>query len=107
MKTRLKEIIAEKGITSRALAKRMQMSEVTVSELVNGKNRNIETFAKAAQCLGVPMWQLFRDPDHSDGTYESIEEGGDTMKACEPSTTDTAQLLCPHCGGIINIKVEK
>ena len=59
MKTRLKELMQEKGMMSKTLAEKIGISEVSVSALVNGKSNNLDTLAKAAQCLGVEMWELF------------------------------------------------
>ena len=87
MKTRLKELMQEKGMMSKTLAEKIGISEVSVSALVNGKSGNLDTLAKAAQCLGVPLWQLFKKPD--------IEE-----------TPNGLHFICPHCGKSISLKIE-
>lgn len=77
----------EKGMMSKTLAEKIGISEVSVSALVNGKSNNLDTLAKAAQCLDVPLWQLFKKPD--------IEE-----------TTNSLNFACPHCGKSISLKIE-
>lgn len=89
MNTRLKEIMLELGVKSITLAEKMNLSEVSVSSLVNGKTNNLETLAKAAECLGVPLWYLFKNPNE-----ERTEENG------------RGSLICPHCGKTITIKAE-
>ena len=88
METRLKELLQEKGMMSKTLAEKMGLSEVAVSDLVNGRNlKRLETLAKAAECLGVPLWQLFKDPEDE-----------------TPAEPGSGNLVCPHCGKIITIK---
>lgn len=87
MKTRLKEIMAEKGIMSKTLAEAMGVSLVSVSTLINGKVNNLDTLAKAANALNVPMWQLFASP-------EEIQDDS------------FLRLKCPHCGKPITLRLE-
>lgn len=90
MKTRLKEILQEKGMMSKTLAKKIGISEVSVSALANGKSNNLETLAKAARCLDVPIWQLFAAP------ADFCEN-----RSCEIKS----ETKCPHCGKSITIIV--
>lgn len=91
MKTRLKQILAEKGVMSKTLSEKMGVSLVTVSSLINGKVNNLDTLAKAAECLGVPVWQLFIAPD-------ALQQ--------ESAHVDGISAVCPHCGKPITIKIE-
>ncbi len=77
----------QKGMMSKTLAEKMHLTPVAVSALINGKSNNLETLAKAAQCLDVPLWQLFKEPD-------------------EEMQNDTGTIICPHCGKRIIIKAE-
>lgn len=88
MKTRLKEIMAEKGIMSKTLAEAMGVSLVSVSTLINGKVNNLDTLARAANALNVPMWQLF-------ASSEEIQDD------C------SLRLKCPHCGKPITLRLEE
>lgn len=54
MKHKLKEILPELGITQKELAKRVGMSEVGVSKLVNGTTTKA-TLEKIAEAIGVPF----------------------------------------------------
>ncbi|MBQ3944737.1 MAG: helix-turn-helix transcriptional regulator [Alphaproteobacteria bacterium] len=89
METRLKELLQEKGMMSKTLAEKMKISEVSVSSLINGKTNNLETLAKAAECLGVEMWELFKKPNEEN----QVQKG-------------RMSLVCPHCGKSITLKVE-
>ena len=92
MKTRLKELMQEKGMMSKTLAEKIGISEVSVSALVNGKSNNLDTLAKAAQCLGVPLWQLFVDPSEVIAQANQCEERQETR--------------CPHCGELLHITIK-
>ena len=100
MKTRLKALLQEKGITSKSLAEMMNLSEVSVSALVNGRSNNLETLAKAAQCIGVELWQLFV-------SFEDIANTLSNKPEKEPIPMDRGIVaLCPHCGKPMAIKIE-
>lgn len=89
METRLKEIIKEKGVMSKTLAECMGITEVSVSALINGKTNNLETLARAAECLGVEVWELFKAPNEE----KQGKEAG-------------AAFVCPHCGKELHISIE-
>ena len=95
METRLKQILSEKGLMSKTLAEKMGVSLVTVSSLINGKVNNLDTLAKAAECVGVPVWQLFIAPDAL------------PQQETESKTDGGTSVVCPHCGKSLTIKVEK
>lgn len=58
MKLRVLEICREKGLSQKALAKNIGMSEVGLSKAVNG-NPTLETLKKIADSLEVPIIELF------------------------------------------------
>lgn len=87
MKTRLKEIMTEKGVMSKKLAETMGVSNVTISTLINGKVNNLDTLARAAEALDVPLWQLF-------ATKEEVQQ------------TAARSFVCPHCGRELRISIE-
>ena len=100
MKTRLKELMQEKGMMSKTLAEKIGISEVSVSALVNGKSNNLETLAKAAQCLGVEMWELF-------ASFEDVANS--QTKHTERKNTENADSLetrCPHCGKLLYVTIK-
>lgn len=87
MTLRIKELIKEKGTTVKDLAQKMGISNVGLSQHING-NPSVEVLERIASALDVPMWQLFA-----------------SQKEVQPKT-DGLTLTCPHCGKNINIKVE-
>ena len=114
MKTRLKELMQEKCMMSKTLAEKIGISEVSVSALVNGKSNNLDTLAKAAQYLGIEMWELFASfedvinspantliakTDNGDPTPPPL---GDDF----PRNSENIQTRCPHCGGLIHITIK-
>ena len=77
--------MAERGVKSVELAGRLGVTKQTVSNLINGKVMpSIDTIQKAADALGVPLWQMFADPKE---------------------TSDIA--VCPHCGKPIRVRLEQ
>lgn len=55
---RIKELIKEKGYTQKEFAKKIGMSPVGLSQIVNG-NPSYTTMVKIAQALDVEVWELF------------------------------------------------
>ncbi len=81
MKLRIKEICKEKGITITSLAEALGVTQESMSRTING-NPTITTLDKIATALGVEVADLFE---------HSAKDGSAT---------------CPHCGKLINIKLE-
>lgn len=81
MEYRIKELCKEKGILIKELAAKMGITDIGLRQSLNG-NPTIGTLEKIAGALGVEVVELFR-----------------------PS--DSAQIVCPHCGKSIIIKVGK
>ena len=100
MKTRLKELMQEKGMMSKTLAEKIGISEVSVSALVNGKSNNLDTLAKAAQCLGVEMWELFASFEDVANSQTQHTERTNTEKS------DNLETRCPHCGVLLHITIK-
>lgn len=113
MKTRLKELMQEKGVMSKTLAEKIGISEVSFSALVNGKSNNLETLAKAAQCLGIEMWELFasfEDIINSPAnTLITKTDNGDPTPPPHgddfPRSSENVETRCPHCGEMLHISI--
>ena len=112
MKTRLKELMQEKGVMSKTLAKKIGISEVSFSALVNGKSNNLETLAKAAQCLGVEMWELFASfEDVINSPANTLIAKTDNGDPTPPPLGDDfprneVETRCPHCGKSLRITIK-
>ncbi|CAG9884413.1 helix-turn-helix domain-containing protein [Bacteroides ovatus] len=84
MKTRIKEIMQEKGISSVVLAEKIGVSKVTVSNLINDKTMpSLKTMEDVANALDVPMWQLFASPDEVGGNGFTCPKCGAKLKLVE------------------------
>lgn len=84
MKTRIKEIMQEKGISSVILAEKIDVSKVTVSNLINGKTMpSLKTMEDIAIALDVPMWQLFASPEEISGNIFTCPKCGARLKLVE------------------------
>lgn len=77
---RVKEILREKGVTAKDLAKCLGLSEGALSQSLNG-NPTLERLTQIATALGVPVSELFEVP----------KEG---------------VITCPHCGKPITIEAK-
>ena len=112
MKTRLKELMQEKGMMSKTLAEKIGISEVSFSALVNGKSNNLETLAKAAQCLGIEMWELFasfEDVINSPATtlIAKTDNGDPTPPPLgDDFPRNEVETRCPHCGELLHITIK-
>lgn len=90
----IKEVMKEKGITSKMLQNELGVTQATASYLVNGKtNPSLDTLQRIAEILEVPIWRLF---------YAEVPE-----RLQERPATSGSTLTCPHCGKRIGIKLEK
>ena len=89
MKLRLKEILEQRGITSASFATMVGIHKVSVSYIINGKQmpsvETLERFARALECKVADL----------------LDEGDVVTK---PITSD---FKCPHCGGSLDIHIQK
>ena len=84
MRTRIKELCREKGMTISAIAEQIGTTQTGLSRaLGDNGNPTLETLDKIANALNVHITELFEQP-------QSNEAG----------------ITCPHCGKSITIKVE-
>lgn len=85
----LKRLLAEKGVTSIWLANQIGITKVSISYIINGKQKpSFDTLEKIASALNVPMWRLFTSYDEVVNT--AISEG---------------LVTCPHCGKSIRVSL--
>ena len=61
---RIKEIIKEKGVTAKEVARRMGVKPPHLSRAIN-ENTTVETLKKIAAALDVPIAELFEKPANS------------------------------------------
>lgn len=84
MKTRIKELCKEKGLTISSIAEQIGTTQTSLSRaLSDNGNPTLDTLGKISNALGVSMSELFEQPK-----------------------LNTVRFTCPHCGKSINIKVE-
>lgn len=84
MRTRIKELCREKGMTISAIAEQIGTTQTSLSRaLGDNGNPTLETLDKIANALNVHITELF-----------------------EQAQSNEAGITCPHCGKSITIKVE-
>ena len=76
---RIRDIIEQKGITTKELAERMGISQSALNQHISG-NPSIKVLTSIASNLGVDIWELFISPEE-----------------VRPNS-DTTVLTCPKCG---------
>ena len=69
MELRIKEICREKGITQIEIAKRLNISNVNLSNSLNG-NPTLGRLQEVADILGVGVWQLFKRKEDIQGVVQ-------------------------------------
>lgn len=77
---KIKEVIKKNGLTSKAVADRMGITSIGLSQHING-NPSVEVLERIAKAIGCEVGDFF---DSSNGNTVS----------------------CPHCGGKIKIGKE-
>ena len=80
MELRVKEICSDRGIALKDLAKRLNITYQALFESING-NPKLSRVQDIANILDVEISDLF------------------------PKTSNSAAIVCPHCGKPIHIKV--
>lgn len=80
MSLRIKEILKEKGLSQKDLAKLLNVTDVTISKILNG-SPTLTTLEKIAAALGVEVSELF-------------------APSCNV-------IRCPHCGAVLEISEKK
>lgn len=91
---RIKDIIAEKGLTAKELSAEIGLSSVSLYNIINGKQEaSANTLNAIANALNVPFWELFVDPNsiHRNELTALVEFKGELHKA--HSITELEQLV--------------
>lgn len=84
MEHRIKEILSQKGLTAKELSAIIDISVVSMSNILNGKQEaSANTLNKIAGALNVPFWQLFVSPDEVNGGdfMALVKDGADYYHA--------------------------
>lgn len=81
---RIRDIIEQKGITTKELAERMGISQSALNQHISG-NPSIKVLTSIASNLGVDIWELFVSPE----------------EVCP--NIDTTVLTCPKCGAKLKV----
>lgn len=90
MSLRIKEVLAEKGMTQKELSERLGITTVGMSKIVTSSSPNLGTLQKIANILGVEVWELI----------VSREE------VCNQLPSHGTKCVCPYCGHPLTIRVE-
>lgn len=90
---RIKEILKEKGITSKELATKLGVTSGAISQYIseNG-NPNLKTLEKIATALNVPLWSLLV-------SKEEITK--------DETNVQSSTFVCPRCGAPLHISVKE
>lgn len=90
---RVKEILAQKGISNLQLAQMMGKAPQYVSNIINiSPATSLGSLIEVAKALDVPFRDLFGPGKGSDGE--------------EQPTVSVATARCPHCGTELTIEIK-
>ena len=64
VKTRLRQIMREQGISNYQLAKMSNMPPTTIRNILNGTSPSVSTLAQLCGALGISLAQFFTDAEH-------------------------------------------
>ena len=83
MKTRIKELLKERGLTLSQIAEQVGTTQTSLSRaLGDNGNPTLDTLMKIAEALNVPITDLFARPG-------------------------SGELVCPNCGIKLELKVKE
>lgn len=68
---RIRDIIEQKGITTKEVADRLGISVSALNQSISG-NPSVRVLENIATALGVPMWQLFASPEEIAGAGDFV-----------------------------------
>ena len=68
---RIRDIIEQKGITTKEVADRLGISVSALNQSISG-NPSVRVLENIATALDVPMWQLFASPEEIAGTGDFV-----------------------------------
>ena len=71
----IKQVIKEKGYSVTSLAKKIGMTQVSLSRIING-NPTVETLEKIANALDVDIKDLFNSTNDSDAETIYVNRDG-------------------------------
>ena len=87
MELKIRDYLKDKGMTQRALASSLGVSEQTIGNIISGRVApSLDTLERIAEALDIEIWQLFRQQD-GNAPDKEFSVG-----------------ICPHCGKKIYIK---
>jgi transcriptional regulator with XRE-family HTH domain len=79
---RIKNICQKKGLTQKELAEKLGISDISLNKTLRGDYPQLQTLERIADALGVPISDLFEQPE-----------------------SDT--VTCPKCGTKLEIKIKE
>lgn len=68
---RIRDIIEQKGITTKEVADRLGISVSALNQSISG-NPSVRVLENIATALDVPMWQLFASPEEIAGAGDFV-----------------------------------
>ena len=110
IKTRIEEVISQKGLTKKEVSERMGKFNQAFNSLIT--NPKWDTIELVAQAIGITTEQLLFGSSSQDSAIknaigeDTLEDGSANNNHGEISQT-IGMLLCPHCGKGIKFIIKK
>ena len=105
MKLKIKEICREKGITQKELAAIMGVSEVGLSQSVNG-NPTVSTLEKIATALNVSITDLFEQSDNDRSFCSKCGSREFELIDKKENSNSLIIMQCANCKSIIGMQID-
>ena len=93
----IKEILKKKGMTQKDLAKLLNVTDVTISKILNG-SPNVSTLERVAAALGVEVWELFTASTDK-GEFAALVKNGNAFYYA--NTLDQLEKIVQTLRGVI------
>ncbi len=97
MKTRIKQIAKQKGVTYKQIAASLGISEQGFKNLLQKNNPTVATLYKIADALGVSVACFFADDAPTLPTAGGSSAG----------SSSAGSISCPWCGSPLSLQVGK
>lgn len=100
----IKSVIKEKGYTMDSLAKSINKSKSSISQVANG-NPTIDKIKELAAGLGCHWLEFFADELRSEGISVKRADGTDLLGG-SARPTGVGMFRCPNCGSGVMLEVK-
>lgn len=104
MHNRIKDRLAEIGMSQRELARRMGKTPSALHQFISSPQLKIDTYERVAKVLDIPVWTLMLSDDEIREIHafkERADAGSATEFVAESEPMSKTGMVCPACGSVL------